>query len=641
MRKNKKYMTALTLLICAMITFSGCSDSSGTGSDSSSNSESSGTVLASTSLSAIRVKYDIEDYYFDWKSQSYKTINLGSDSSEITQSGIYEIKGTLTEGSLTIDVDKSKDDGIVYLVLNGANITSSNSAPIYVKSAKKVVIILENGSENTVSQGSSVQVNDDNEPSAAIFSKSDLTITGGGKLSVTSDYNDGITSKDELKITDGTLVVKAKADGIVGKDLLAVEKGNVTVTAGKDGMRSTNDSESGMGNIVIEDGTFNITSENDGLQAFALLQIDGGAFNITSGGGYTSVTKGGMGGGQGGGMGGNGGMPPQQNQQATPQDQQALPQDQQQEASSTETDTESCKALKGTESIIISGGTFNISTSDDAIHSKGDVTISGGKFAVSSGDDGIHSDTNIKITAGTIDIKNSYEAIEAKNITIGGGDIDMVASDDGFNVNDESGTLTFNSGDVYVNAGGDGIDSNGKIVMTGGTVYVDGPQNDGNGPVDYNDSFEISGGIIVATGSSGMAQTTSSGTQPSVLMYYTTAQAAGTKITLKDSSGNIVAEYTPKKQYASAAISAPNLKVGTAYTLYSNDTKVVTFTPTENVTFLNEKGITTNQSRTPGGNMGNGGNMGDGQQRQRPDGNMRTKPSGTPPSNNSTSSQAQ
>lgn len=554
------------------------------GTGSSSNSSSTASNLTSTSLSALSVKLDSEDYYFNWKAQSYKTINLSSGASTITKSGIYEIKGTLKDGSLTVNVDKTTDKGIVYLILNGVNISSTTSAPIYIQNAKKVVILLENGTQNTVYQGSSVKVNQNSEPSSAIFSKSDLTITGEGTLNVTSDYNDGITSKDKLKITSGTITVKAKSDGIVGKDLLAVEKGSLTITAGKDGMRSTNEQDAGMGNIIIKSGTFNITAANDGIQAYALLQIDGGTFNITAGGGYTGVTKS----GDQGGMGGRPG----------------------QTTATTKTETDSKKALKSSKSLIISSGTINISCPDDAIHSSGDITISGGTITLQSGDDGIHSETDLKISSGTVTIKNSYEGLEGKNITISNGKINITSSDDGFNVNNDSGLLTISGGEVNVNAQGDGVDSNGSIKMTGGTVYVSGPTNDGNGALDYNGTFTITGGKLVAAGSSGMAQVPESGSQCSVLMYFSNTQSAGTAVTIKDSSGNVVVTYTPSKQYNSVAFSAAGLKTGSTYTLYSGNTKVVQFKPTSTVTYLNESGITTNQGHFPGGGGDFGGGPG-------------------------------
>lgn len=593
MHIKKLSAAALAVALSAAI-LSGCgaansSTSAGTTSTATGSSTSASVIAATTE--SIQVSMDSSDYYFDWQAEIHTTLDMSSGSQTITKSGIYEITGTLADGSLIVDIDKSTDKGTVYLILNNTNITSASSAPIYVKDAKKVVLVLENGTTNTISQGSGVVVNSDNEPSAAIFSKADLTITGSGTLSVTSDFNDGITSKDTLKITDGTLVINSNKDGIVGKDVIAVEKAVITITAGKDGMRSTNDTDTGQGNILLKDGTYTITANNDAIQAYGLLQVDGGTFNLTSGGGYTGSISANVNPGSGG-MG-----RPDTVTQAT-------------ETTDASSTSDSKKALKATGGIIINGGAFTIASYEDSVNSSGNVVINGGTLTIQAGDDAIHSDTDVTISGGTITIANAYEGIEGKNITINSGDIKVTSSDDGINVNDAAGLLTITGGNIYLNAGGDGLDSNGSAKMTGGTVYVDGPTDSGNGAIDYDKSFTISGGTIIAAGSSGMAQSTdSSSSQPSILMYYTAAQAAGTTLTVKDESGNTVASFTPAKQYSSAAISAPGLKTGQTYTLYSGETKVVNFTLSDTVTYLSESGVTANQSAIPGGGtqMGGGG----------------------------------
>lgn len=594
MKNNKRLFPIVSAIMSVMILASCNAQNSGTAKGSSSSIKTQ-----STDVQPITVQYDTEDYYFDWKSRSYQTVNLSSGSATIGKSGIYEITGTLKDGSLVVDVDKDADMGVVYLVLNNANISSSTTAPVYIKDGKKVVLILENGTTSTLYQGSGVKSDENGEPSAAVFSKSDLTITGSGTLNVTSDYNDAIASKDELKITDGTLIIKSKSDGIIGKDILAVKKANLSITAGKDGMRSTNDTDAGMGNIVITDGSYNITANNDAVQAHGMLQVDGGTFNLTSGGGYTGkIVNTNEQRGKGGPF----------NQAPAASQAPAAPQAPQAPQTTSDTDAESKKGLKAAGGILLNNGTFTLSTNDDSIHSNGDVIINGGTFAMQSDDDGIHADTNAVINGGTINIKNSYEGIEGNNITISNGKINLLSSDDSFNVSDASGLLTISGGEAYLNSNGDGVDSNGTIKMTGGTVYVDGPTNSGNGAIDYDKSFTITGGTIVAAGSSGMAQSPdTSSSQPSILMYFSSAQAAGTKITLKDGSGKAIASFTPAKQFTSVAISVPGLKTGSSYTLYKGDTQVVTFKIADTVTYLNESGITTNQSMGPGGKGGFGG----------------------------------
>ena len=591
MKKPLGIILSLTLLLTGTI---GCA-----ATKESSNVESTSTT---TAINAVSVNYDSDDDYFNWKNSSYKTIGLNGSSATVTgdgldvqgsvvtisASGVYEITGTLTDGSIIVDVNKDTDQETVFLVFNGANIKSPTSAPIYIKGAKKAVILLENGTNNSVVDGSGTIVNADGEPSAAIFSKADLSITGGGTLTVTADNNDGITSKDDLKITDGTLIVDAKADGIVGKDSLSVKNGNITITAGKDGIRSTNETDEGKGNIIIQNGQFTITAANDAIQASKQVQIDEGKFNINAGDGFPGKSI----------SSGNNDFSGRPGQNAT--------------ATNTTSTEESKKGLKAGQGILINGGNINISSYEDSVHSNTDVVVNGGILTLQSGDDGVHADNNVHIDNGEITIKNSYEGLEGTNITINGGKINATSTDDGINVNSNKGVLTITGGEVALNANGDGLDSNGSVNMTGGTVYVDGPTANNNGALDYDGSFTISGGTLVASGSSGMAQAPNTNSQPSILMNYNSAQAAGSTITLKDKDGTIVVTYTPLKQYNSAAISSPKLSVGSNYTLYSGNTKIVDFTLSNSLTYLLESGVTTKpQNAGPGGGRKGPGGAGD------------------------------
>lgn len=604
--KKKRFVTAVIAVVLSIIMLAACSTANNTdaSNDSENDSEnvsaaSQSSVTAVSAVEAVTVSYDSNDYYFNWQDDSYSTLDMSGGSQTVTSSGVYEITGTLSDGTLVVDVDKDVDSGTVYLVLNNTSISCLASAPIFIKDAEKVVLILETGSTNSIYQGSDVALDADDEPSAAIFSKADLTITGSGKLTVTSEYNDGITSKDTLKITDGTLVIDAVDDGIVGKDLLAIENGNIAIVAEKDGLRATNDSNVGKGNVQITGGTFKIGAGNDAIQAYGTLQIDGGTFELISGGGYSGVTDT----NQNVGFGGKG------NQQMQ---------------TVASNDTESQKCLKATGGIVINGGTFTNSSYEDSINSSGDIIINGGDFTIQAGDDAIHSDTSVTINGGTITIRNAYEGIEGANITINNGEISITTSDDSINVNDNAGLLTISGGNIYMNAGGDGTDSNGDIVITGGTVFIDGPTDNGNGALDYNGTFTISGGILVAAGSSGMAESPgASSAQPSIMMYYSNVQSAGTTITLKDESGTVVVTFTPSKQYSTAAISAPGFEIGQTYTLYSGDAAVTSIALSDAVTYLNESGVTTNQGTTFGGqqfggDMPNGGGKPNGGQRVIP-----------------------
>lgn len=589
MKKSKRYLV-LTAVILSITILAGCSGGSGIVDGNLSTSIVSGTnIQITTDTDAAVVEFEEDDYYFDWTSAAHTTITLNGDCAAsdgngatvssavvtIHAPGIYEITGTLTDGSIVVD---TADKETVILVLNNAEITSQTSAPIYIKDAGKTVILLEPETDNSVHGGSGCMVDAEEEPSAAIFSKSDLTIGGSGTLTVTADYNDGITCKDVFKITDGTLVVTAVSDGLVGKDSLNIEKAFITITAGKDGMRSTNNTDASLGNVMIADGEFTITAACDAITAENTLQIADGTFNLSSGGGYPGKS---INTGNENNTAPGGGMKPGGKTGGS--------------TATTTTSAEiSKKGLKAGQNLIINGGDITISSYDDAIHSNLDVTINNAVLLIETGDDGIHAENDVVVNSGDITIKNAYEGIEGTNVSLNNGTYYICTTDDGVNINSDSGVFAINGGEVSINANGDGLDSNGTIVMTGGTVYVDGPVNDGNGSIDYNSDFRISGGTLVASGSSGMAQAPSEkSSQASILMYYSSIQTAGTVLTVKDSSGSVVTIFTPTKQYSSVAISSPLFEIGSTYVLYKNGTEVTSFEITGTLTYLGESGTTT------------------------------------------------
>ncbi len=383
----------------------------------------------------------------------------------ITQSGTYNFEGEYE--SISVNVDKDMDDGDIYLVFNNVSITNNNGIPINILEAKNVIILLEDNSYNVISQGSIV-TSDTEFPSAAIYSKADLLITGGGSLEVITLYNDGINSRDDLVIEDSTLIIDALGDGIVGKDLVAISNADITINALKDGIKSSNTKDSSLGNILITSGAYNIKVLNDGINAQNSLQIDGGEFIIETGGGFDGVLNE-ITVGEGPGT----------------------------TLQPTDLLEDSMKALKA-EYIIINGGDFEISSYEDAIHSNNSLLINDGEFEIFSGDDAIHADTDLEINNGNINIENAYEGIEGYSITINGGYLNVVVLDDGINASSEDGFIKITGGELYVYARGDGLDSNGDLIVTGGTtvVEVDAIYTGGDSELDVGGNFEFTGGTL-------------------------------------------------------------------------------------------------------------------------------------------------
>lgn len=472
----------------------------------------------------------------------------------IRYGGSYEITGTTTIGRIVID---SLDSNDVNLLLNNASITSTD-APIEVSKASKVNITLKDDTTNHIEY--TKDYSDTEEIDGAIYSKSDLGFDGNGTIEVISNY-DGIVSKDSLVITSGTYNITTGDDGIRGKDSVVISDGIFTIDADGDGIKATNDSDTSLGYIEIDNGTFNITANNDGIQALTKLNILNGTFNITTGGGSLNAsTKSDWG-----------------NWNNT----------------TTSSNEESAKGIKGN-NVTIDNGTFVLDTSDDSIHSNDTLEIKNGTYQISSGDDGMHADTSLNINTGNIDILKSYEGIESLTITIDGGNIRIVASDDGINAaggNDSSslnragansfstgnGKLTINNGYLYVDATGDGLDSNGSIYINGGTTIVNGLTDDGNGALDYDSECIVTSGTLISSGSSGMLQSPSTSSTQYTLTIILDSNTTDL-IHVVDSSGNNVLTFKPSKTTRSVVFTSPLLNNGETYTVYVGGTATGTVT---------------------------------------------------------------
>ena len=498
-------------------------------------------------------------------------VTINGRVATITAAGTYALSGALTDGQVIVDTE---DEQVVTLVLNGVDISNSTTAPIAILNAEEVVIVLADNSANNVTDASSyVFPNaEEDEPNAAIFSNADLTISGNGALTVTGNYNDAISSDDALTIAGGVITVNAVDDGLRGKDSLLIQGGTITVAAAGDGLKADKEDDATLGYVAIEGGIIHVVAGGDAISAQTDVLITGGEFNLSAGGGSSAQIA----------------------------------------------EDASGKGIKGLVNVLIDNGTFVIDVADDAIHSNGNITINGGTFTLVTGDDGMHADATLTINGGAVTIPTSYEGLESAVITINAGDINVTSSDDGINVaggTDGSGgmagpgrggrgqggpgaqsseTFTYtgsyylyiNGGTISVNAGGDGLDANGAIEMTGGLVVVNGPTEQMNGALDYDGTFNISGGTLIAVGSAGMAQAPSAGSMQSSVLMGVGNQAAGTLIDIQSAAGESLMTLDPAKAYATILFSSPDLVQGAAYTLYLGGSEYGSFTQSSVVTTL-------------------------------------------------------
>ena len=521
---------------------------------------------------------------------SSNSVKISGSKVTITEEATYVVSGELTDGMLIVN---APDTAKLQIVLSGANITSKTSAALYILEADKVFLTLADGTTNTLANGGTFTAIDDNNIDAALFSKQDLTMNGKGSLTVTSPAGHGVVCKDDLVITGGTYAVNSSSHGLDANDSVRIANATLNIDAGKDAIHAENNDDASLGFIYIASGTIKAEAEGDGIAAGAYMQIADGTIELLVGGGAENGSKassdnfgGFMGGGHVGGRPGE--MRPSGSQTST---------------TTTDENSTSMKGLKATNSMLISGGNITIDSADDSVHSDVSVIINGGTFIIASGDDAIHAEDTLTVTAGKIDISESYEGLEALRIDVQGGDIKLKASDDGLNAaggTDQSGTeggrdgmfgggmgggrpggmgghgggmsansngsIKISGGTLYINSSGDGLDANGTLEISGGHTTVVGPTQGDTATLDYDKSGIITGGTFIGTGAQGMAQSFSDSEQ-GVVAISVGNQSAGTKILLKDKSGNTIIEHSPELNFAVVILSSPDIKKGETYTV--------------------------------------------------------------------------
>lgn len=524
---------------------------SGCSKTNNSNETSSGSTSTDSSAQGIDVSnmFSDRDKEIGYDEENSTVIKLSDDSTTCDSDAVQISGNTVTiidEG--TYILSGTLTDGMVI---------------VDAEDTDKVQLVLD-GVDITSAKSAAIYVREADKVFITTASDSKNILTNGGTYTAIDDNNidAAIFSKSDLTLNGaGSLTITAKAGhGVVSKDDLVLTSGTYQIDAASHGL-------SGKDSVRIASGSYTIVSGKDGIHAenaddtsLGFVYLADGTFDITSdgdgisagnwlqadGGVYTVKAGGGS-----------------ENVQKSDGEWQFGPGQQTESTDTTEEDTVSMKAIKAAGELILKGGKYSLDSADDTIHSNANVTISDGEFTLASGDDGIHADSATTISGGTIDITESYEGIEGLSIDI-----------------------------------------------TGGETYVSGPTNDGNSALDYNGTGTVTGGIFIAAGSSGMAENFGDSSTQGVMMVTVNSQAAGSAVSLSDSSGNELVSWTPEKEYTSVIISCPEITTGQEYTLTTgSDTTQITM---DSIVYGSGSGMGGNPGN--GGGPGNGGDMG-----QKPD----------------------
>lgn len=546
---------ALGVFCVVFVALMGCSAQAE--GDTSSNDSSSSEVSTEINIDEMDLDYTKRDKDASYNESTATHIVLTESGAAVSgegaavegstvtvsQAGTYVISGSLDEGQLIVD---ASDEDKVQLVLAGVTIHNEEGPAIYIKNADKTFVTLAEGSTNALSDGSEYVLEENSdEPYATLFSKDDLTINGTGALVIQGNYRHGICSKDDLVITGGNIQVTASEDALRGRDCVKILDGTFNLESGQDAIKSNNDEDGTKGFVSVDGGTFTINAGDDAVHAESVLFVNNGTINV-----------------------------------------------------------EACYEGYEAEQIYINGASTHIVASDDALNaaarnsSQGDsrameegvldtrggsqadarhAGASGGTAPSASADDDVKGAAGDSMQGGAMK-GNNFSSTTTIPQNVQPGEPGGTAPNNSANTeaqggmneapeagNDASCLIQINGGYTVLDASGDGADSNGSVEITGGVLLVSGPTNDGNGAFDYDKSATISGGTVIMVGSSGMAQSFTSGTQ--AFAFANVSGKAGDSLAVCDNEGNVIASFTASKSFATVLVSCPSFTEGSEYSL--------------------------------------------------------------------------
>jgi hypothetical protein len=529
---KKKLIIITAVLLLAFFAFSGCKvEQAAQTEDNTSTSVPADTQMTiSGEINTDTVNLDTEtnaDDDIDRISKNVSNKDLDADYFEDDATSIH-----LSDAGTDINGEGAAIQGSVITISNAGTyiINGTLSEGQILVDATKVdtVRLVLDGVDITNKSGSAIVVDK--------AEKVIITLAEGSQNHVrdTTQYEDedadadaAIYADDDLTINgSGSLTVEGRyKHGIKTVDDLVITGGTLSISSAEEALKGKDSITITNGSVTIDAAGDGIKSDNDKDEDSGWILIEGGTFDISAG----------------------------------------------------DNGIEAEVGLK------ITGGDFNISSAQDALHSNGSIRISGGNIVLSANDDGVHADNSLDITGGNILVTHSYEGLEASDITIRGGNIAVNARDDGINAAGgsdgdaapgdrfrQSGNyfISVSGGYTYVNADGDGVDSNGSIEVSGGVLIVDGPESGGNSAMDMeNSGYVVSGGTLIAAGSVQMLVTPTQAAQPVVTIIFDSVQSANTTFALADVDGNVLFAASPVKSYQSLQISSPELVLGETYTL--------------------------------------------------------------------------
>ena len=497
----KKRLAGMFLaLMLIIMPFAGCTAQDAVGT--TVTEASSALQIDSTYFTDRDSKIDYEESTASKIVLSSTTAKITGDGAKledktvkITKEGTYILSGS--SDGLNVVVEAA-DTEKVWLVFDNLSMKGV-SAPIQVLTADKVFITLAKGSTNTIED---IEVAESEELNAAIYSKSDLTINGSGKLIVNGKYEHGIKSSDDLKMLGGSFVITAANDGLNANDALNIKDSVIEISAKGDGIHSDK-------NVYIDGKSLNIKESEEGIEG-KVVDIVSGDIDIKSSDDGINATD-----------------------------------------SSLKTDEVSSATPEGNQN-------------DKNLEERPAPPEGFGQKPANFED--LPADVQEKI-------KNRPERPEGEAVPEGEMQRPEGMPRGGGFENQEGTEIIIRGGDLYIDASGDGIDSNGNLTVSGGKVVIEGSGGRGDGAIDYNGTGLVTGGEVLALGGSDMLQSFSSeSAQSHIVVTAKESIAVGAKITIKDEAGKVLYEHINKKAFSALVYSSKDLVKAKNYTVQIGDT---------------------------------------------------------------------
>lgn len=526
-----KHIFTETIFLSLLLFFAACNPASVLNDDNSSeNSSGDGdndVLLTEAASDFIWENTNIAEIKLNGSSitSASSNVSISGTTATITKAGNYSISGSLSNGQIIVKADT----GIVKIQLNGASFANTSGSPFYIKKASKAILFLADGTTNTITDGSTYSYN--GEPNAALFSNIYLGIAGSGSLTVNGNYNDGISSDDQVIIHSGKVTVTAKDDAIRGKDYLKIEDGDITATSTEAATSSSSNSPFGSSNTSTSPTGHALKSDNNKTNGLGYIQIDGGTLTLSSssGDGIHGVRRDIINGGD------------------------------------ISISAPNSQGLKSDSLVIFNGGNTNIKSAREGIESPY-IKVIDGTLSILASDDGFNS------TMGSATEQN-----DGSMTTFSGGTV-YVSTTTG-DALDSNGGITMTGGTVIAHGPQSnvevGIDYNGTFNISGGFLIVSGSYSNMTQGLSQSSpqyslkivSGSTTGGGGFDGGGGGFGGGMGGGTTTS-----STSLSSTTLFHIQDADGNDILTFQPNKAYSSIIFSSSSLKNGSSYSIYTGGT---------------------------------------------------------------------